>query len=131
MLLTNLQNKRTKAGGLLNDVCAINAIKLTENDILAVVRHHGAASEPYFYDTTYNHTKQHGPIPVYLNGRCVVAEEIENRGGHESMCPLKWKCTSECRMLTRLVPFVLISHCFNTVNTHVVQSCHSTATIAH
>ena len=41
-----------------------------------------------------------GPIPVDLNGKCVVAEEIENRGGHNSVCPLKWKCTSECRMLT-------------------------------
>ena len=51
-------------------------------------------------DTSYNHTKQHGPIPVDLNSRCVVAEEIENRGGHDSVRPLKWKCTSECRMLT-------------------------------
>ena len=48
------------------------AIKLSENDILAGVRHHSAASEPYFYDTSYNHTKQHGPIPVDLNGRCVI-----------------------------------------------------------
>ena len=28
------------------------------------------------HDTSYNHTKQHGAIPVDLNGRCVVAEEI-------------------------------------------------------
>ena len=100
LLAKALNIRRTKAGGLLKDVRAISAIKLTENDILAGVRHHSAASEPYFYDTSYNHTKQHAPIPVDLNGRCVVAEEIENRGGHDSMRPLKWKCTSECRMLT-------------------------------
>ena len=61
-----LNIRRTKAGGLLKDVCAINAIKL------AGVSRHSAASEPYFYDTSYNHTKQHGPIPVDLNGRCVI-----------------------------------------------------------
>ena len=70
-----LNIRRTKAGGLLKDVCAINAIKFSENDILAGVRHHSAASKPYFYDTctSYNHTKQHGPIPVDLNGRCVIS----------------------------------------------------------
>ena len=67
-----LNIRRTKAGELLKDVCAINAIKLSENDILAGVRHHSAASEPYFYDTSYNHTKQHGSIAVDLNGRCVI-----------------------------------------------------------
>ena len=71
-MLRPLNIWRTKAGGLLKDVHAINAIKLSENDILAGVRHHSAASEPYFYDTSYNHTKQHGPIPVDLNGRCVI-----------------------------------------------------------
>ena len=53
--------RRTKAGGLLKDVRAIN--EFTENDILAGVRHHSTTSEPYFYDTSYNHTNQHGPIP--------------------------------------------------------------------
>ena len=67
-----LNIRRTKAGGLLKDVRAINAMKLSENNILAGVRHHSAALEPYFYDTSYNHTKQYGPIPVDLNGRCVI-----------------------------------------------------------
>ena len=39
-----LNIRRTKAGGFLKDVRAINAIKLSENDILAGVRHHSAAS---------------------------------------------------------------------------------------
>eukprot|EP00731_Ephydatia_muelleri_P018678 Em0011g718a len=34
-----------------------------------------------------------------LNGRCVVAEEIGDRD-KDTMHPLKWKCTNECRKLT-------------------------------
>ncbi|KAL5482215.1 hypothetical protein EMCRGX_G022512 [Ephydatia muelleri] len=34
-----------------------------------------------------------------LNGRCVVAEEIGDRD-KDTMRPLKWKCTNECRKLT-------------------------------
>ena len=70
LLAKALNIRRTKAGGLFKDVRAIHAIKLTVNDIFAWVRHHSAA---YFYDTSYNHTKQHGPIPVDLNGRCVIS----------------------------------------------------------
>ena len=63
------------------------------------VRYHTAGSEPFFYDASYNHTRQLGAIPVDLNGRCVVAEEIGDR--HlVRMRPLKWKCTNECRLLT-------------------------------
>ncbi|KAL5469161.1 hypothetical protein EMCRGX_G030373 [Ephydatia muelleri] len=36
---------------------------------------------------------------IDLNGRCVVAEEIGDRD-KDTMRPLKWKCTNECRKLT-------------------------------
>ncbi|KAL5484746.1 hypothetical protein EMCRGX_G021296 [Ephydatia muelleri] len=62
-------------------------------------RFHTAGAEPYFFDNSYTHTKQHGAIPVDLNGRCVVAEEIKDRD-KVTMRPLKWKCTNECRKLT-------------------------------
>ncbi|KAL5490946.1 hypothetical protein EMCRGX_G016151 [Ephydatia muelleri] len=39
------------------------------------------------------------PSKVDLNGRCVVAEEIGDRD-KDTMRPLKWKCTNECRKLT-------------------------------
>ena len=58
LLAKALNIRRTNAGGIVKDVRAISAIKLTENDILAEVRHHNAA----FYDTSYNHTKQHCPL---------------------------------------------------------------------
>ena len=42
---------------------------------------------------------QLGAIPVDLNDRCIIADEIEDRH-HNSMHPLKWKCTNECQLLT-------------------------------
>ena len=80
-------------------VRAINAIKLEDSHLLEGVRYHTAGSEPFFYDASYNHTRQLGAIPVDLNGRCVVAEEIGDRHLIR-MRPLKWKCTNECRLLT-------------------------------
>ena len=90
---------RKKAGEFLKDVRAINAIKLEDSHLLEGVRYHTAGSEPFFYDASYNHTRQLGAIPVDLNGRCVVAEEIGDRHLIR-MRPLKWKCTNECRLLT-------------------------------
>ncbi|KAL5497335.1 hypothetical protein EMCRGX_G013796 [Ephydatia muelleri] len=94
-----LNVRRKKAGEFLKDVRAINAIKLEDSHLLEGVRYHTAGSEPFFYDASYNHTRQHGAIPVDLNGRCVVADEIEDRH-FVRMRPLKWKCTNECRLLT-------------------------------
>ena len=53
------------------------------------------------------YTKRLEAIPVDLNGRCVVAEETGDRD-KDTMHPLKWKCTNECRKLTsEEVPLVL------------------------
>ena len=90
--------RRKKAGEFLHDVRAINAI-LADSDILAGVRYHTASAEPFFYDASYNRTRQLGAIAVDLNGRCVVSEEIGDRHCG-SMRPLRWKCTKECRLLT-------------------------------
>ena len=84
---------------LLKTICKVNAKKLQESEILVGHRFHTAGAEPYFFDNSYTHTKQHGAIPVDLNGRCVVAEEIKDRD-KVTMRPLKWKCTNECRKLT-------------------------------
>ena len=88
---------RKIAGEFLHYVHAINAIKLADSDILAGLRYHAANSKPYFYDASYNHTRQLGTIPVLvdLNGRCVVA-------GNRHCCsmrPLKWKCKKDCQPL--------------------------------
>ena len=64
---------------LIKGVRAINAIKLEDSHLLEGVRFHTAGSEPFFYDASYNHIRQHGAISVDLSGRCVVAEEIGDR----------------------------------------------------
>ena len=88
--------RRAKAGSLLKTICEINAMKLGKNDILVGHRYHTAGSEPYFLNTSYTYTKRLGAIPIDLNGRCVVSEEI----GDRDKVTMKWKCTSECRNLT-------------------------------
>ena len=75
-------------------------MKLEENDILVGHGYRTAGSEPYFFINSYTcYTKQLGAIPVDFNGRCVVAEEIGDRD-KDTMHPLKWKCTNQCRKLT-------------------------------
>ena len=94
-----LSVRRAKAGSLLKTIRVVNALKLEENDILVGHGYHTAGSEPYFFINSYTYTKRLGAIPVDLNGRCVVAEEIGDRD-KDTMRPLKWKCTNECRKLT-------------------------------
>eukprot|EP00731_Ephydatia_muelleri_P006128 Em0003g376a len=99
LLAKALSVRRSQAGLLLKTIRKVNAKKLQESDILVGHRFHTAGAEHYFFDNLYTHTKQHGAIPVDLNGRCVVAEEIKDRD-KVTMRPLKWKCTNECRKLT-------------------------------
>ena len=94
-----LSVRRAKAGSLLKTIREINRMKIGESDILVGHRYHTAGSEPYFLNTSYTYTKRLGAIPVDLNGRCVVSEEIGDRD-KVTMRPLKWKCTNECRNLT-------------------------------
>ena len=61
--------RRKKAGDFLKDVHAINAIKLEDSHLLEGVRYQTTGSEPFIYDASYNHTRQHGAIPVDLHGR--------------------------------------------------------------
>ena len=84
---------------MLKTIREVNALKLEENDILVGHGYHTAGSEPYFCINSYTCTKRLEAIPVDLNGRCVVAEEIGDRD-KDTMRPLKWNCTNECRKLT-------------------------------
>ena len=93
-----------KAGSLLKTIREVSALKLEENDTLVGHGYHTAGSEPYFFINSYTYTKQLGAIPVDLNGRCVVAEEI----GDRDKDTMHQKCTNECRKLTsEEVAFVL------------------------
>eukprot|EP00731_Ephydatia_muelleri_P024198 Em0016g469a len=79
LLAKAISVRRSQAGSLLKTIRKVNAKKLQESDILVGHRFHTAGAEPYFFDNSYTHTKQHGAIPVDLIGRCVVAEEIKDR----------------------------------------------------
>ena len=59
------------------------------------------ASEPFFYDSAYQHVKRDIPIPVNEDGQCVVAEEL-NTDEKVGACTQKkkWECSSECRPVT-------------------------------
>ncbi|KAL5496604.1 hypothetical protein EMCRGX_G012921 [Ephydatia muelleri] len=79
-----LNVRRKKAGKFLKDVRAINAIKLEDSHLLEGVRYHTAGSEPFFYDASYNHTRQLGAIPVDLNVLLDMASVYSQpaTGGH-------------------------------------------------
>ena len=85
-----LSVRRAKAGSLLKTIREVSALKI---DILIGHGYHTAGSEPYFLINLYTYTKRLGAIPVDLNGRCVVAEEIGDRD-KDTMHPLKWKCVA-------------------------------------
>eukprot|EP00731_Ephydatia_muelleri_P000441 Em0001g441a len=85
LLAKAISVRRSQAGSLLKTIRNVNAKKLQESDILVGHRFHTAGAEPYFFDNSYTHRKQHGAIPVDLNGRCVVAEEIKDRDKAESL----------------------------------------------
>ena len=71
---------------MLKPIQEVNALKL---DILVGHWYRTAGSEPYFFINSYTYTKQLGAIPVDLNGRCVVTEEIGDRD-KDTMHPLKY-----------------------------------------
>ena len=57
------------------------------------------ASEPFFYDSAYQHVKRDIPIPIKEDGQCVVAEELQTDNDKEGACiqRKKWECYSECK----------------------------------
>ena len=74
-----LSVRRAKAGSLLKTIREVSALKFEENDIVVGHGYRTAGSEPYFFINSYTYPKRLGAIPVDLNGRCVVAEEIGDR----------------------------------------------------
>ena len=62
-------------------------------------RCHTPTFEPYFYDQSYTQVKCDAPICIDRKGIHYIAEKIGQRK-EESGRPKKWKCTSECKVLT-------------------------------
>ena len=59
LLAKALSVRRSQAGSLLKTIRKVNAKKLQESDILVGHRFHTAGAEPYFFDNSYTHKKQH------------------------------------------------------------------------
>ena len=57
------------------------------------------ASEPYFYDSAYQHVKRDVSIPISEDDQCVVAEELPTLMTNVACAHVqrkKWECSSQC-----------------------------------
>ena len=65
---------------------------------------HMASTEPFFYDSAYKLVKKEYALPIDTNGRCITAknvctsDEIPRYSTKEP--PMKWECSSECKILS-------------------------------
>ena len=63
-----------------------------------------ANTEPFFYDSAYKFVKKEYALPIDTNGRCITAKnvctshEIPRYSAKEP--PMKWECSSECKILS-------------------------------
>ena len=82
---------------------SINAIQISGSEYFGVGCH-TASSEPYYFDTAYQHVKRDSALAIDENGKCIVANEI--KADSETTCnkknePKKWECSSECKPFTK------------------------------
>ena len=92
-----LQMHKEHAGSLLKTVRTVQSMQISGADDFGEGCH-TASTEPYFYDSAYNHVKRGFALPVDEYGRCILNTEItiENKS-HRKQHPMKWACTSECK----------------------------------
>ena len=72
MLNKALQIRKEHAGLLLRSIRFIKSLQITQREDFGK-GYHTMASEPYFYDSSYQHVKRDIPIPIYKDGQCLVA----------------------------------------------------------
>ena len=60
------------------------------------------ASEPFFYDSAYQHVKRDVSIPINEDDQCVVAENshTDNKCCMCTCTEKKWECSSQCEPVT-------------------------------
>ena len=63
-----------------------------------------ASTEPFFYDSAYKLVKRGYALPIDTNGRCVIANKVctsdETHRNSAKEPPMKWECSSECKILS-------------------------------
>ena len=57
-----------------------------------------------FYDSAYKLVKREYALPIDTYGRCVIANKVctsgETQRNSAKETPMKWKCSSECKILS-------------------------------
>ena len=99
-----LQIRREHAGSLLQAARLVQSMELTDKNDFGEGCHM-ASTEPFFYDSAYKLVKREYALPIDNNGRCVIAkkvvctsDEIPRYSAKEP--PMKWECSSECKIIT-------------------------------
>ena len=105
-----LQQRKKYAGSLLKTARTVKAFDLLSSSDFGKTCH-TASSEPFFYDTAYQHASRTTPIPIDEEGKCVIAKEIKRSSDPKSKQkePMKWACTSECKTITTQDTEVIVS----------------------
>ena len=98
-----LQIRREHAGSLLQAARLVQSMELTDKNDFGDGCHM-ASTEPFFYDSAYKLVKKEYALPIDTNGRCITAknvctsDEIPRYSAKEP--PMKWECSSECKILS-------------------------------
>ena len=98
-----LQIRREHAGSLLQATRLVQTMELTDK-IDFGDGCHMATTEPFFYDSAYKLVKREYALPVDINGRCITVKKVCTSGDTPRYLakepPMKWECSSECKILT-------------------------------
>ena len=93
-----LQVRKVHVGSLLKNIRLIKCLDIKEKEDFGK-RVHSAASEPYYFDAAYQLVEIDLPIPVDVNGKCMITNIITNPD-IEIKTHLNWQCHSQCKPLT-------------------------------
>ena len=98
-----LQICREHAGSLLQAARLVQSMELTDKNDFGDGCHM-ASAEPFFYDSAYKLVKKECALPIDTNGRCITAKNVctsdEIPRYSAKKPPIKWECSSECKILS-------------------------------
>ena len=98
LLNKSLQMRKENVGFLLKSIRSIKSTQITQREDFGKGCH-TMASEPYFYDSSYQYVKRNSPIPINEDGQCLIVNEIYT---DKENTPQKWECSSECKPITNV-----------------------------
>ena len=66
---------KENVGFLLKSIRSIESTQITQREDFGKGCH-TMASEPYFYDSSYQYVKRNSPIPINEDSQCLIVNEI-------------------------------------------------------